>query len=81
MLPRSLEQVGTVHDSLIFYIDPKDLKEAIPKLYQICRNPETKLWFNFEVQGIEMQVDFEVGKHWGELKGYDEQEDYLSWVA
>ena len=81
MLPRSLEQVGTVHDSLIFYIDPKDLKEAIPKLYQICRNPETKLWFNFEVEGIEMQVDFEVGKHWGELKWYDEQEDYLSWVA
>lgn len=80
LLPNSLEQVGTVHDSLIFYIDPKDLKEAIPKLYQICRNPETKRWFNFEVKGIEMKVDFEVGKNWAELKGYDPQENYSNWV-
>jgi len=81
LLPRSLEQVGTVHDSLIFYIDAADLAVAIPKLYQICRNPETKLWFNFEVKGIEMKVDFEVGKNWGDLKGYDPQENYLAMVA
>jgi DNA polymerase-1 len=81
LLPKSLEQVGTVHDSLIFYIDPQDIHQAIPKLYQICKNPETKTWFNFEVQGIEMKVDFEIGINWFELKGYDPQEDYTKWIA
>jgi len=81
LLPKSLEQVGTVHDSLMYYIDPKDIHEAIPKLYSICRNPETRTWFNFEVKGIEMKVDFEIGKNWGELRRYDEQEDYIKWVV
>lgn len=80
-LPLSLEQVGTVHDSLKFYIDPIDIHEAVPKLYSICRNPETKTWFNFEVKGIEMKVDFEIGKNWGELFKYDPQENYLTWVT
>jgi len=81
ILPASIEQVGTVHDSLIFYIDPADIHQAIPILYQICRNPETKEWFKFEVKEIEMKVDFEIGINWGELKGYNPQENYLEWVA
>jgi len=81
ILPSSLEQVGTVHDSLLYYINPQDIHQAIPKLYQICRNPETKLWFNFEIKGIEMKVEFEIGKNWGELHGYNPQENYLVWVA
>lgn len=75
-LPQSLQQVGTVHDSLIFYIDPKTIHDIIPKLYDICRNPETKKWFNFEVKGIEMKVDFEIGWHWANLKNYDPDIDY-----
>lgn len=81
LLPQSLEQVGTVHDSLKYYIDPIDIHETVPKLYSICRNPETKKWFNFEVRGIEMKVDFEIGKNWGELYRYDPQENYEKWVA
>jgi DNA polymerase-1 len=81
ILPQSLEQVGTVHDSLIFYIDPAEIHKAIPILYQICRNPETMTWFDFEVKGIEMKVDFEMGKNWGELHGYVPEENYLAMVA
>lgn len=81
LLPSSLEQVGTVHDSLKYYIDPIDIYKAIPILYKICRNPETKKWFNFEIKGIEMKVDFEIGKNWGELHRYDPQENYEKWVA
>ena len=75
-LPKSLVQVGTVHDSLIFYVDPADVHGMIDTLYNICRNPETKKWFNFEVKGIEMKTDFEVGWNWGELKNYKKDEDY-----
>lgn len=81
ILPSTLEQIGTVHDSLIFYIDPIDIHKAIPILSKICRNPETKTWFDFEIKGIEMKVDFEIGKNWGELSRYNPQENYLTWVA
>lgn len=76
-LPSDMVQIGTVHDSLIYYVNPKDIHDIIPKLYSICRNPETKKWFNFEVNDIEMKVDFEFGKNWGELRGYNSQEDYI----
>jgi len=81
LLPSSLEQVGTVHDSLKYYIDPVDIHKAIPILYKICANPETKKWFGFEIKGIVMKVDFEIGKNWGELRRYDPQENYEKWVA
>ena len=80
-LPKGLTQVGTVHDSLIFYIDPGIIHDIVPKLYAICKNPETKIWFNFEIEGIEMKVDFEIGKNWGELHGYDKTVDYHKLVA
>ena len=76
-LPKSLVQVGTVHDSLIFYIKPEDIHETIPKLYEVGRNPETKTWFNFEVKGVEMAMDFEVSYNWGTLKGYNKNIDYI----
>ena len=81
ILPRSLEQVGTVHDSLIFYVDPATIHNIIPILKSICENPETKTWFNFEIKGITMSVDFEFGLTWGELYGYDETKDYVSMVT
>jgi DNA polymerase-1 len=80
-LPESLCQVGTVHDSLIFYIDPSTIHTMVPILYSICKNPETKTWFNFEVKGIEMKVEFEVGKNWGDLHGYDSSIDYTTLVT
>ena len=80
-IPNSLIQVGTVHDSLIFYVDPLIIHEVIPKLYIICVNPETKIWFNFEMGDIEMKVDFEIGKNWGELYKYDKEVDYTKWIT
>lgn len=80
ILPDSLVQIGTVHDSLLFEVDPKDIHNIIPVLGDICRNPETRKWFNFEVKGVRMEVDFEIGKNWGELRKYNKQEDYTKWV-
>lgn len=79
-LPSSLVQVGTVHDSIIFYIAPEDIHKTIPKLYKIAKYPDTKEWFNFQIRGIEMKMDFEIGKTWQELEGYKESIDYTKWV-
>lgn len=71
-----LPQVYTVHDSIGFYIKPKDMKEVIPKLVGICANPETKKWFGFEMKHVTMKVSPEVGVTWFDLKDYDPEFDY-----
>ena len=81
ILPKDIIQVGTVHDSIIFYIKPAIIHEVVPKLYEICKNPETKTWFNFEIKDIEMKVDFEIGVNWGALHNYDKTADYIKLVA
>lgn len=76
LLPAGIKQVGTVHDSIIFYLPPDIIHKSVPIIDAICANPETKEWFNFEVKGLKMAVDFEVGKDWGDLKNYDPNRDY-----
>ena len=78
-LPKTLEQFGTVHDSIMYYIEPKDIHWVIPILSKICANPGTKEWFGFEIKGVEMKADFEIGKTWGDLKAYNPEEDYTKW--
>lgn len=75
-LPKSMEQVYTVHDSLGFYIKPKDIHKAVPILEAVCRNPQTMRWFNFQIDDVEMKVDFEIGNNWGMLSKYNKDTDY-----
>ena len=76
-LPKYLSpQVYTVHDSIGFYIKPKDMKEVIPKLIEICANPETKKWFGFEMKHVTMKVSPEIGITWSDLKDYDPNFNY-----
>lgn len=78
LLPKDLQQVYTVHDSLGYYIRPEDIHKTIPKLEAICRNPQTMKWFGFQIDDVEMKVDFEIGTKWGNLKNYDPNFDYTS---
>lgn len=76
-LPSSLKQIGTIHDSLMFYLHPKDMNpEVVDKLFQICNNPDTQKYFGFTLKGITMKVDFELGLRWSQLKGYHSNENY-----
>jgi len=77
---KGMVQILTVHDSLIFYIKPKYIHKYVPQLEAICKNPQTKKYFNFQIDDVTMQVDFEVGKNWAELHKYNPNEDYTKWV-
>jgi DNA polymerase-1 len=60
-LPPMLE-ISTVHDSLIYTIEPKYLNPwTIYQIYTICKNPDTKPYFGFEVNDVSMDMDFGVG--------------------
>ena len=75
-IPKSVKQCYTVHDSLGFYMPPEVLDKCIPVMYEICKNPRTKEFFGFQIDSVEMKVDFEVGSIWSKLKGYTEGGNY-----
>ena len=79
-LPKSLQQVATVHDSLIYYIDPKDIHKIVPILSAVCENPQTMKYFNFQIDDVLMKVDFEVGPTWAELATYKPDIDYTAMI-
>lgn len=71
-----LQEVGTVHDSIYFDTLPKDINpKTIYQLWDMARNPSTKEWFGFQIDDIDMSMDFEVGRSQGEelpfAVGYD----------
>lgn len=71
-----LQEVGTVHDSIYFDTLPQDINpKTIYQLWSIAKNPDTKKYFGFQVDDIDMSMDFEVGRSQGEelpfAIGYD----------
>lgn len=75
-LPRMIE-CTTVHDSIVFEIkNPKDFNPyIIYQIWSICRNPNTKEYFDFQINDVDMEADFGVGRNYGEelpfIPGYD----------
>jgi DNA polymerase-1 len=77
LLPRDFLQIFTVHDSLGFLIKPKDIHKTIPILEKICSNPETKEWFDFQIDEVTMKVDFEISDtNWAQLNKYLVNKEY-----
>lgn len=71
-----LQEVGTVHDSIYFDTLPQDINpKTVYQLWDMARNPSTKEWFGFQIDDIDMSMDFEVGRSQGEelpfAVGYD----------
>lgn len=79
-LPRDLLAVYTVHDSIGYYVEPKDVTKVVSEICKICENPETLKYFGFEMKEVKMKVSPEVGKNWAELKEFDPWIDYTKWV-
>lgn len=92
-LPKLIE-VGTVHDSIYFEVLPRDINpKTIYQLWSIAKNPDTKKWFGFAINDVDMSMDFEVGRSQGEelpfAVGYDysklergewDEDEYYSYV-
>lgn len=80
-LPKDMVQAYTVHDSLGYFVNPEDVAWVVPILDKICSNPETKEWFNFQIDSVKMKVDFEIShENWGALSKYDPNKDYVELV-
>lgn len=85
-LPVDMQQAYTVHDSIGYYLRPKDIHRVVPVLYKVCRNPNTLKYFGFELKHVEMKISPEVGvESWGALNEYHPETDYVKsykeWVS
>lgn len=79
-LPKDMQQAYTVHDSIGYYIDPKDINKVVPEIIKICDNPNTLEYFGFELKKVKMKVSPEIGKTWYDKHDWDPWTDYSKWV-
>lgn len=72
----SMDTRCLVHDAVYYNTDPKYINVyTIWKLWDTFRNPKTKEYFHFQIDDINMSMDFEIGRNMGEelpfIPGYD----------
>lgn len=78
--PNYQYQAYTVHDSMGYFVQPQYIHKVVPVINDICSNPETIHYFDFEMKKVKMRVSPEVGKTWGGLKEYNAWENYNKWI-
>ena len=68
--------VCLVHDAEYFNADPDTINMwTIYQMWNIFRNPDTKKYFGFQIDDVDMSMDFEIGRTMAEelpfIPGYD----------
>ena len=71
-----MDSVCLVHDANYFNVDPKDINVyTVYQMWDIFRNPKTKKYFGFQIDDVDMSMDFGVGRSMAEelhfIPGYD----------
>lgn len=72
-----IPEVSTVHDAIYFYSKPEFLNPwTIYQIYKICKDPDTKSYFGFEINDVSMDMDFTIGRNMVEDYPYAPGYDY-----
>lgn len=71
-----MKEACTVHDAVYMYSKPKDINTwTVYTIWNILRNPSTKRYFGFQVDDVDMDMDFTIGRTMAEelpfIPGYD----------
>lgn len=72
----AMEEVATVHDAVYFNAHPEDINiNTIYEMWNTFRNPETKKYFGFQIDDVDMSMSFTIGRTMAEelpfIPGYD----------
>jgi DNA polymerase-1 len=72
----SLLETCTVHDAVYYLANPEDISIfTVYNIWETCRNPSTKEYFGFEINDVDMSMDFTIGRSMAEelpyIPGYD----------
>lgn len=61
-LPK-MDECCTVHDSVYQYANPEDINIwTVYTIWDILRNPSTKHYFGFQINDVDMSMDFSIGR-------------------
>ena len=71
-----MRECCTVHDALYYYTLPEYINTwTISYMWEILRNPRTKEYFGFQINDVNMDMDFTIGRSMAEelpfIPGYD----------
>lgn len=62
-----LPEVATVHDAVYYNPKPNNINIwTVHKIWDTCRNPSTKKYFGFQIDDVDMDMDFTIGRSMAE---------------
>lgn len=71
-----MKEVATVHDALYYNIEPQYINTyTVWKIWDTLRDPQTKKYFGFQIDDVQMDMDVTIGRTMAEelpfIPGYD----------
>ena len=71
-----MQETCNVHDATYYLVSPEYINTwVIYEIWETCRNPNTKEYFNFQIDDVSMSMDFVIGRSMAEelpfIPGYD----------
>lgn len=77
-----IPEVSTVHDSIYNYSLPEFINPwTIYQFHCICKNPDTKTYFGFKIDDVDMDMDFSIGRNMIEEYPYTPGYDYSKMLS
>ena len=71
-----MQETCNVHDATYYLVSPEYINTwVVYEIWETCRNPNTKEYFNFQIDNVSMSMDFVIGRSMAEelpfIPGYD----------
>lgn len=71
-----MQETCNVHDATYYLVSPEYINTwVVYEIWETCRNPDTKEYFNFQIDDVSMSMDFVIGRSMAEelpfIPGYD----------
>lgn len=71
-----MQEACNVHDATYYLVSPECINTwVVYEIWETCRNPNTKEYFNFQIDDVSMSMDITIGRSMAEelpfIPGYD----------
>lgn len=71
-----MQETCNVHDATYYLVSPEYINTwVVYEIWETCRNPNTKEYFNFQIDDVSMSMDITIGRSMAEelpfIPGYD----------
>lgn len=71
-----MQETCNVHDATYYLVSPEYINTwVVYEIWETCRNPNTKEYFNFQINDVSMSMDITIGRSMAEelpfIPGYD----------